>query len=135
MELTRSVNILTIFRIAPVEARSMDSQQRLLLETSWRALEDAGIDPERLQGSRTAVFGGAFSNDYRELIVGGREAATPCTGTGNSDSTAIGRIAYTLGLEGPAMAADTASSSSLVAVHQAVASLHTAEADLALAGG
>ena len=124
------------FRIAPVEARSMDPQQRLLLETSWRALEDAGIDPEGLQGSRTAVFAGVFSNDYRELIVGGRrEAATLYAATGTSDSTAIGRIAYTLGLEGPAMAVDTASSSSLVAVHQAVASLHTGEADLALAGG
>ena len=124
------------FRIAPVEARSMDPQQRLLLETSWRALEDAGIDPGGLRGSRTAVFAGVFSNDYRELIVGGgREAATLYAATGTSDSTAIGRIAYTLGLEGPAMAVDTASSSSLVAVHQAVASLHTGEADLALAGG
>ena len=124
------------FRIAPVEARLMDPQQRLLLETSWRALEDAGIAPGALGGSRTGVFAGIFSNDYRELIASsGKETATLYAATGNSDSTAIGRISYTLGLEGPAMAVDTASSSSLVAVHQAVACLQAGEADLALAGG
>ena len=124
------------FRIAPVEARLMDPQQRLLLETSWRALENAGIAPGSLRGSRTGVFAGIFSNDYRELIASsGKENATLYAATGNSDSTAIGRISYTLGLEGPAMAVDTASSSSLVAVHQAVACLQAREADLVLAGG
>ena len=124
------------FQIAPVEARLMDPQQRLLLETSWRALDDAGINPGRLKGSRTAVLAGVFSNDYRELIAAsGKDAATLYTATGNSDSTAIGRIAFCLGLEGPAMAVDTASSASLVAVHQAVSGLQLGEADLALAGG
>ena len=124
------------FRIAPVEARLMDPQQRLLLETSWQALEDAGISPGRLKGSRTAVFAGVFSNDYRELIAAsGKDGATLYTTTGNSDSTAIGRIAFSLGLEGPAIAVDTACSSSLVAVHQAVSGLQLREADLALAGG
>ena len=124
------------FRIAPVEARLMDPQHRLLLETSWAALEDAGIDPGSLKGSRTSVFAGVFSNDYRELIAGSREeAARFYAATGNSDSTAVGRVAFSLGLEGPAMAVDTACSSSLVAMHQALAVLQRGEADLALAGG
>ena len=124
------------FRIAPVEARLMDPQQRLLLETSWQALEDAGIDPSGLEGSRTGVFAGASSNDYGGLIAGnGPASATLYAATGNSLSTAIGRIAFTLGLQGPAIAVDTASSSSLVAVHQAVVSLQSGEADMALAGG
>ena len=124
------------FRIAPVEARLMDPQQRLLLETTWQALEEAGIDPGSLRGSRTGVFAGVFSNDYRDLVAGsGKDAAGLHMAIGNSDSTAIGRIAYSLGLEGPAMAVDTACSSSLVAVHQAGACLQRGEADLVLAGG
>ena len=124
------------FRIAPVEARLMDPQQRLLLETAWQSLEEAGIDAGQLRGSRTAVVAGVASNDYRELIAeAGRDAASLYMATGNSDSTAIGRIAFTLGLEGPAIAVDTACSSSLVAVHQAAAVLQRGEADLALAGG
>ena len=124
------------FRIAPVEASLMDPQQRLLLETSWEALEDAGIDPGLLRGSRTGVYAGVSANDYREVLVAGsREDANLYMATGNSDSAAIGRIAFTLGLEGPALAVDTACSSSLVAVHQAVSGLQRGEADLALAGG
>ena len=125
------------FRIAPVEARFLDPQQRLLLETSWEALEEAGIDPSGLRGSRTGVFAGISSNDYQENLSpdGGDDVLTLYTATGSSHSTAIGRIAFTLGLEGPAMAVDTACSSSLVALHQAVASLQRGESDLALAGG
>ena len=124
------------FRIAPVEARLMDPQQRMLLETSWQALEEAGIDPARLRGSRTGVFAGIASNDYRGLVEGVSEGASDLyAATGNIGSTAIGRIAFALGLEGPAIAVDTACSSSLVAVHQAVAGLQRGEADLALAGG
>ena len=124
------------FRIAPVEARPLDPQQRLLLETSWEALEEAGIDPEGLQGSRTGVFAGVSTNDYRDVLsTGPRELADFYTITGNSHSTAIGRVAFTLGLEGPAIAVDTACSSSLVALHQAVVSLQRGESDLALAGG
>ena len=126
----------SFFRIAPVEARLLDPQQRLLLETSWEALEEAGIDPAGLKGSRTGVFAGIYTNEYRDLISNsGRETASLYAATGTSYSTAIGRVAFTLGLEGPAMALDTACSSSLVAVHQAVASLQRDEADLALAGG
>ena len=125
------------FRIAPVEARLLDPQQRLLLETSWEALEEAGIDPAGLRGSRTGVFAGISSNDYQEYVSpgGGSDVLTLYTATGSSHSAAIGRIAFTLGLEGPAIAVDTACSSSLVALHQAVVSLQRGESDLALAGG
>ena len=123
------------FRVAPVEARLMDPQHRLLLETSWKALEDAGIDPDRLRGSRTGVFAGISSSDYRALVSDTAEAPGLHAATGNTSSTAIGRVAFTLGLEGPAVAVDTACSSSLVALHQAVAGLQRNEADLALAGG
>ena len=123
------------FRIAPVEAALLDPQQRLLLEASWHALEDAAIDPGRLRGSRTGVFAGITTNDYRELVAASPGATSLYMTTGTSDSTAVGRIAFALGLEGPAMAVDTACSSSLVAVHQAAAALQRGEADLALAGG
>ena len=127
----------SFFRIAPVEARLLDPQQRLLLETSWEALEEAGIDAAGLRGSRTGVFAGISSNDYQEHLSpgGGDDVLTLYTATGVSHSAAIGRIAFTLGLEGPALAVDTACSSSLVALHQAVVSLQRGESELALAGG
>ena len=127
------------FRISPVEAQMLDPQQRLMLETSWRALEDAGLDPERLAGSRTGVYAGISNNEYRSLIMEASDTAEPAaslyTVTGTSFNTAIGRVAFALGLEGPAMAVDTACSSSLVALHQAVSGLQRGESDLALAGG
>ena len=127
------------FRISPVEAEMMDPQQRLMLETSWRALEDAGIDPERLRGTRTGVYAGISNNEYRGLILNASETAEPAESlyavTGTSFNTAIGRVSFALGLEGPAIALDTACSSSLVAIHQAVSGLQRGEADLALAGG
>ena len=130
------------FRISPVEAQLLDPQQRLLLETSWRALEDAGIDPELLKESRTGVYAGISNNDYRGLILEASESAGPAEPaaslyavTGTSLNTAIGRVAFALGLGGPAMAVDTACSSSLVATHQAVTGLQRGDADLALAGG
>ena len=125
------------FRIAPVEARLLDPQQRLLLETSWEALEEAGIDPAGLKGSRAGVFAGIGASDYRDLLSAnvGNELSTFYVATGTASSTAIGRVAFTLGLEGPAIAVDTACSSSLVALHQAVVSLQRGESDLALAGG
>ncbi len=130
------------FRISPVEARLLDPQQRLILETSWRALEDAGIDPDLLKESRTGVYAGISNNDYRGLILEAGEnagAAEPAASlyavTGTSLNTAIGRVAFALGLGGPAMAVDTACSSSLVATHQAVSGLQRGDADLALAGG
>ena len=127
------------FRISPIEAQLLDPQQRMMLETSWQALEDAGIAPDALEGSRTGVYAGISNNDYRGMVLGSVETAEPAASlysvSGTSLNTAIGRVAFVLGLEGPAIAVDTACSSSLVAIHQAVSGLHRAETDMALAGG
>ena len=127
------------FRISPLEAASLDPQQRLLLEMSWEALEDAGVAPDRLVGSRSGVYVGIGSYEYQEIVRNDGDAPGPDTTlylvTGNRFSTASGRISFALGLEGPSIAVDTACSSSLVAVHHAVAGLQRKEADLALAGG
>ena len=129
----------SFFRISPVEAQFLDPQQRLMLETSWQALEDAGIDPDQLKGSRTGVYAGISNNDYRGLILTDSATAEAAVSlysvSGTSFNTAIGRVAFALGLQGPAIAVDTACSSSLAAVHQAVSGLQRGEADLALAGG
>ncbi|MDE0624270.1 MAG: beta-ketoacyl synthase N-terminal-like domain-containing protein, partial [Bryobacterales bacterium] len=125
------------FRIAPVEAELLDPQQRMLLETSWAALEDAGIAPDRLRGSRTGVYGGVWGHDYEALVatLGDDPSTNLYRSTGIAPSAAVGRVAFVLGLEGPAITVDTACSSSLVALHQAAAALRAGEADLALAGG
>lgn len=124
-----------LFGISPREAKSMDPQQRMLLETAWHALEHGGIAPDGLHGSRTGVFVGIFSNDYfrAQCLVGTDLQAH--AGTGGSPSIAASRISYCLGLEGPSMTIDTACSSSLVAMHQACQSLVAGECDLAIAGG
>ena len=120
------------FRISPLEARLMDPQQRLLLETVWHALEDAGVDPESLRGSRTGVFAGIGTSEYREVIsAGGQDDLY----FGTSASLTAGRIAFVLGLEGPAMPVDMACASSLAAVHQAAAALRRGEVDMALTAG
>ncbi|MFD5320722.1 SDR family NAD(P)-dependent oxidoreductase [Streptomyces sp. NPDC127098] len=109
------------FGVSPKEAALLDPQQRLLLETSWEALERGGIDPLTLRGSATGVYAGVQYHDY--------------VGSNSTGAVVSGRVAYSLGLEGPAVSVDTACSSSLVATHLAARALRAGECSLALAGG
>ncbi|MEU5959550.1 beta-ketoacyl synthase N-terminal-like domain-containing protein, partial [Streptomyces sp. NPDC047525] len=124
------------FGISPREAASMDPQQRLVLELAWEALEDAGIVPSALHGTRTSVFVGTIRSDYESLIgQHGSSVITQHTMTGVNRGIIANRVSYHLGLRGPSLTVDTAQSSSLVAVHLACESLRTGESSVAVAAG
>ncbi|MEU1669267.1 SDR family NAD(P)-dependent oxidoreductase [Streptomyces sparsogenes] len=123
------------FGINPREALAMDPQQRLVLETAWEALERAGIDPHTLQESLTGVYTGVIYHDYATGLPPGDPRLDGYTMLSSIGSIISGRVAYTLGLQGPAVTVDTACSSSLVSMHLAAGALRQRECDLALAGG
>jgi acyl transferase domain-containing protein/NADPH:quinone reductase-like Zn-dependent oxidoreductase/acyl carrier protein len=125
------------FAISPREARALDPQQRMLLETSVEALESAAIATDKLAGSRTGVFVGGSTTDYGQLLMHSDGSAEPdhYAGTGGALNSLSGRIAFTFGLQGPCVTIDTACSSALTAVHVACQSLRARECELALAGG
>jgi phthiocerol/phenolphthiocerol synthesis type-I polyketide synthase D len=123
------------FGISPREAQAMDPQQRVMLEVAFEALEHAGIAPDDLAGIRAAVMMGVYYTEYQGISAANPDNIDAYSATGNAHAVAVGRIAYLLGLRGPAIAVDSACSSSLTTIHLACQSLRLRESDLALAGG
>ena len=120
------------FRITPIEARMMDPRQRMILETTWQALEDAGMNPSGLRGSCTGIYAGIGTSEYRDLMAAGAYGVSYLR---TAASMAVGRVAFHLGVEGPTLPVELNCASSLVAVHYAVAGLRGGEVDMALVGG
>ena len=123
------------FGLSPLEAANMDPQQRIILQLTWEALEDAHIPANQLRGKPVGVFMGNTNNDYGMLISADPAEAHPYALTGNSSSIIANRVSYAFDFRGPSVAMDTACSSSLVAIHQAVRSLRDGESEVAVAGG
>ncbi len=123
------------FGISPREAQVMDPQQRIFLETVWKAIEDSGQKVSDLSGTRTGLFVGVATNDYADVMNGLRVALDGYTASGNSHSVLANRVSFLLNLRGPSAPIDTACSSSLVALHRAIESIHTRSCDMAIVGG
>jgi len=123
------------FGLSPLEAANMDPQQRIMLEVTWEALENAHLAPSDLRGTPVGVFLGSSNNDYGMLITADPAEAHPYALTGTASSIIPNRISYAFDFRGPSVSVDTACSSSLVAVHQAVRALRDGDADVAVAGG
>ncbi|KVN11364.1 MULTISPECIES: alpha/beta fold hydrolase [unclassified Burkholderia] len=123
------------FRISPREAELMDPQQRLLLECAWEAFENAAIAPDSIRGRRIGLFFGAEKNDYLSLIADADVDVDPYINTGNAHAMLANRVSFFFGLTGPSVTLNTACSSSMAAIRAAVASLRSAESEMALAGG
>jgi acyl transferase domain-containing protein/glutamate-1-semialdehyde aminotransferase/enoyl-CoA hydratase/carnithine racemase len=123
------------FNISPLEAESMDPQQRIFLQEAWTALEDAGLPRDQLSEQACGTYVGVMFNDYAQLLVGHPKFSSAQALTGNANSIFAARLAYFLNLKGPAIAVDTACSSSLVATHLACQALLAGEIDIGIAGG
>ena len=123
------------FGISPREAELMDPQQRVFLQTVWKAIEDSGHRIADLSGTKTGLFVGVATNDYIDLMTHHKVPVHAYTSTGNSHSVLVNRISFLLNLRGPSAPIDTACSSSLVALHRAIESIHTGSSDMAIVGG
>lgn len=118
------------FSITPAEAASLDPQQRMLLECVYTALENSGLSMDAVQGSQTGVYAGAFIWDYRDVLIKDVDAPMMYTGSGTIASTLAGRVSWFYDFQGPAMSIDTACSSSMVALHQAIVGLKAGDCDM-----
>nr|UPN67560.1 hypothetical protein [Pestalotiopsis sp.] len=123
------------FGISPDEAKSIDPQQRILLEVAMEALDNAGIDHKAIGGTETGVYIGSFVKDYEQIVLRDSDDQPQYSATGTASSILANRISYFLDVHGPSQTVDTGCSASLAAVHDACKSLILGETDIAIAGG